>query len=75
MSPEGVLWREVVSLALGDALGGRDGMCDSENAALVAQHQARRWFENGGPDFRTVCALADLDPQAIREHALRLIHG
>ena len=33
---------------------------------------ARRWFVEGGADFRRVCSLADYDPNAIRDRAMRL---
>lgn len=33
----------------------------------IARDDARRWFRDGGEDFREVCVNAGFDPGAVRE--------
>ena len=59
------LWRAVVSQAFADA--------ESENTTGSApshRTEARKWLTSNSADLRHVCALADLDPEAV--HALAL---
>lgn len=37
------------------------------------KRQARAWLTKNSEDFRDVCHLAGMDPEAVREHAVRVI--
>jgi hypothetical protein len=61
------LWRAVVMLAVEDAA------CAGEShEAQRIREAARRWLTGGGGDFTLVCHLALLDPDAVRESALKM---
>lgn len=62
------LWRAVIAQALDDATSTR-----FTRTASLDRRQARAWFKSAGPDFTETCALAGLDPEAVRNHALGLI--
>lgn len=69
---EVAMWRAVIHVALLDAIGvGPSAPSATERRRL--RDEARSWFQRAGRDFRTVCDLALLDPEVVREHALRLI--
>ena len=55
------LWQQVVTLALRDALHSDPGSLEDRRA----KRDAIRWFEQAGRDFREVCTLAGLDPDAV----------
>ncbi|RXF69235.1 hypothetical protein [Hansschlegelia zhihuaiae] len=65
------LWCAVIRQALTDAT--RTIAPSEPNRAHVEQRQARTWFTGAGKDFRDVCYLAGMDPDAVRERAVRLI--
>lgn len=77
------LWRAVICNAFDDAAGtvvgvaptlARPGQRRIPNPAhATAVAQARAWFEGDGPDYREVCALAEVDAGAVRDLALRHI--
>lgn len=69
---EVAMWRAVIHVALLDAVGfGPSAPSATERRRL--RDEARDWFRFAGRDFRTVCDLALLEPEFVREHALRLI--
>jgi hypothetical protein len=72
--PELALWRAVIAQAFADAnhckprktkRGGGGGTTYAE------QRHARLWLTKPSADFRLVCHLALLDPDAVREKALQ----
>lgn len=71
--PERQLWCAVIIHTLYEACGrvayAERGEHDEVRLAAVA------WFETAGADFQAVCDLAGFLPDAIREHALRVIRG
>ena len=69
-SPEQTLWLNVIRQALEDAIA--PGQSGHDDIALIQRH-ARAWFEGNGKDFRDVCLLAGLDPDVVREAALKRI--
>jgi len=61
------LWRAVITQAFADA--------ESENTTGSAPRhrtEARKWLTTDNADLHHVCALADLDPKAVRSLALDL---
>lgn len=69
---EVAMWRAVIHVALLDATGVAPSAPSATERRLV-RDEARSWFQRAGRDFRTVCDLALLEPEFVREHALRLI--
>ncbi len=74
------LWRAVIDLAITDAtlglLKGHQGRKPSFRPAaerMAHRDQARTWLLGMGKDFREVCTLALLEPDAVREAARRHI--
>ena len=63
------LWAAVIHQAIVDATASTGGGGASEYEIK----QARNWFERAGPDFRRACALADLEPEYVRNKALAAI--
>jgi hypothetical protein len=62
------LWCAVINQAIEDAMSKRT----SSNASMSRQlrnnqQSALRWLLDGGKDFAAVCALAGLDPEAVRD--------
>jgi hypothetical protein len=72
-SREQVLWATVLGQAILDALG-RSGYNPKEyrrdGGTYDPRLEARLWILEGGEDFRTVAALAGLDPDAVRAAVL-----
>ena len=66
-TPEQDLWREVLLVAVQDALTGCTSSGAPKSAKLKATHEARRYLTEANPDFDMVCTMADLDPMAVRE--------
>lgn len=62
------LWCAVINQAV------IDYRCTLPKMALE-QKQAESWFRNNGKDFRTVCELAGLNPDKIREKVLKIGKG
>ena len=56
MIPEQALWSEVIIIAINDALKGHGWN----------KEEAIAWFYGNGKDFRFVCDLANIDPDALR---------
>ena len=65
MTPEQHLWIAVLSQAIADATNPSQAQ-EFQNA----RHYAHRWFKAGGKDYRHVCSLAGIDPDALRERFL-----
>ena len=68
MEAEKTLWQSVVFRAVADALHPRSGLGRSE--AHRATRAARRWFRDGGKDYREVCSNAGMNADFIRESIL-----
>ncbi len=64
MEAEQKLWVAVLETALNDALS---------NENPVRKETARRWFREGGPNFKLVCDLANFDPGFVRMKILSVI--
>lgn len=61
-----LLWRAVIDRAARDAFG-----CTDSN---LYRHQALRWFFQKSPkSFCFVCDLAELDPDAVRDHFFKAL--
>lgn len=71
-SLERELWAAVILQAVNDATGNHRGTATPAEAGRL-QEEAVAWFRSNSRDFRDVCMLADLDPDAVRERALKLI--
>jgi len=74
-SPEQTLWRSVIDQALSDAcgVGIRCGVTESVSSAL--RRSARAWFWHKTEDFRDVCDMAGMDPNAVRDRAIKLMNA
>lgn len=70
------LWRSVIAQALDDATG-RAGALNGydwrRDRGGRIRREADAWFRDAGPDFERVCALAGLEPAAVRDAALARI--
>ncbi|WP_020562068.1 hypothetical protein [Methylosarcina fibrata] len=64
LMPERQLWCGVLLQALSDATGKRT---KSVRTLRSYQQQARKWFYEGGSDFKAVCWLAGLDADAVQK--------
>lgn len=72
-SADRALWRAVISQAIEDSCrpqlavsGPRDRFANESN---LEKPIARRWLIGAGDDFKQVCTLADLEPDAVRDRA------
>lgn len=65
--PEVALWRAVIEQAITDGCSKPD-----DKSSKLDQVRARTWLTDNSSDFREVCALALLDPGAVRRVALKL---
>lgn len=74
--PEVFLWRAVVVRALEDAcyVVRKTGNAKTKwySPAAGEQREARDWLIGNGRDFREVCTLAGLDPDAVHERAVAM---
>lgn len=69
-SSEVALWRAVISQSIADACG----IVRSKNPAayrdaIRIRDEARSWLLNNTKDFRDVCEMTLLEPDAVREMA------
>ena len=71
-SPEHRLAMAVIINAISEAMG-HSSLNESNAARERCQSAALRWFTEAGTDFRAVCDLADLHPEAVRNAALAYI--
>lgn len=63
MTPEQRLWQAVLGQAVADAM-----MDDPQSQESVgAKKSARRWFDLADRNFRMVCELAGMNPDAVSE--------
>ncbi len=63
MTPEQRLWQAVLGQAVADAI-----MEDPQSSKSVdAKESARRWFDFADRNFRMVCELAGMNPDAVSE--------
>jgi hypothetical protein len=61
---ETALWHAVIELVVKDAMG--------KGVTKIQQQQALNWFTDNRRDtFQYVCALAGLDPAAVRDRFLK----
>lgn len=75
VAPEVGLWRSVVKLALDDAMGVTKVNSTDEavrKEGIRNQDRARSWLLSRSRDFRQVCSLAGLDPDAVYDSAVKL---
>jgi hypothetical protein len=66
MSGDTDLWREVLLLAVTDALIGST-VGSNRAAKIKATHKARNYITTPNADFNQVCHMANLDPIAVRD--------
>jgi hypothetical protein len=59
------LWAAVIQRAVLDATG---SLRDQKTKSHI--EPAREWFRRNGRDYRSVCALAGVDPDALRDRVL-----
>ncbi len=63
MTPEQRLWQAVLGQAVADAM-----MDDPQSQESVgAKKSARFWFDSADRNFRCVCEMAGMDPDAVSE--------
>lgn len=72
-TPEQTLWREVLALAVQDALKGITDAGQAKLTKIIQTHRARSYLTTANDDLHMVCALADLDPTAVREAMIKRI--
>lgn len=67
---EVALWRAVIVQALMDAASasGKQEMQQSKQEAI-------RWLLRGGEDFSIVCEMAEMNPERVREQAVRALEN
>lgn len=63
------LWRSVLMAAVEDALTGAQ-LGSTKQAKVSATYEARAYIVTPNSDFNEVCALAGLDPVAVRERLI-----
>jgi hypothetical protein len=68
-SNDQALWRAVIAQALDDA----SRPLSKLTYMRLDQLRARDWFMKDNRDFEQVCALADMNADRVRKHALPLI--
>jgi hypothetical protein len=67
-SGESTLWKAVILQALQDAV------CGSKKAETgYHKRMARQWLKGTTKHFYTICSLADLDPDCVKEKAKECI--
>lgn len=64
------LWVAVLALAIDDALGRSSFNAVDYRRDGDPRPSARRWFEQAGPDFEAVAALAGIDDADALRHAV-----
>lgn len=64
------MWASVVQLAFSDATA--TSTSKTAPATRLERQQARDWLVGNSRDFREVCSLAGVDPDAVREQAQKL---
>lgn len=63
MTPEQRLWQAVLGQAISDAM-----MEDPQTLeSMMDKKSARRWFDLADRNFRMVCELAGMNPDAVSE--------
>ena len=63
MTPEQRLWQAVLGQAISDAM-----MEDPQTLeSMMNKKSARSWFDFAGRNFRWVCEMAGMDPDAVSE--------
>ena len=74
---EVTLFRAVIARAFHDALNRRgingDNGDSEAREARVLREEAREWLLTDGVDFRRICQWALLEPEAVRDSAVRAI--
>ena len=80
---EVALWRSVITLAIHDATGevrpkaatSRVRARTHMQTALRTRHEARAWLLGNTIDFRRVCEMAGLDPDAVFDSAEKMMQA
>ena len=76
---EVTLFRAVIALAFHDALNRRgingDTAAVEAREARVLREEAREWLLDDSIDFRRICQWALLEPEAVRDSAVRAIES
>jgi hypothetical protein len=72
MSNNVELWRAVILQAIDDATRDKPVACNAANP-IADRDAARAWLTSDGADFAQVCALAELDHDAVRLFAAKQI--
>ena len=74
-SPEERLYRAIFAQAIKDAsgIGVASGTGGKKDASDRITQDARDWLTNNSPDFRTVCAIGDIDPNTARTKATEFV--
>ena len=76
---EVTLFRAVIARAFHDALNRRGINCDTADVeareARVLREEAREWLLDDSIDFRRICQWALLEPEAVRDSAVRAIES
>lgn len=69
------LWRSVLTAAINDAVYGTvaNNVSISMQSKVTVIKESRSYILIPNKDFNEVCYLAQLDPQAVREHVSKLI--
>lgn len=67
-SPDRLLWQSVIERAIFDASVQREKIgSGSSGTSAMQREQADNWLRRNTEDYRTVCALAGVDPDFLRE--------
>jgi hypothetical protein len=68
---EKALWASVLGQAINDALGRSSYNKNEYRRNGDPRLEALAWIREGGADFETVCQLAGVDPDAVRDAVLQ----
>ena len=71
--PYQLLWLNVIQQALKDAENAARQPVSEEylGAEAIERRRAYDWIEDAGPDFQRACEFAGLDPEYVRDQALK----
>lgn len=72
ITAERSLWCSVIYNALQEATG---IIRDAKSSHDAVRAEATKWLTENDPDFRTVCIMAGLEPDAVRKGAIGIIQS